>query len=422
MAVYRRRRHRRPPGSRPPREASARGSGQAARTLPRRCLAERSLRIISRAHSAAPVSHTRLGAHARTGSPGPRGGPSAPEPRSPSSGSRNGASLALAGDRGRTACRDRGINPGASAWAACGSSPGTGRVRGEAWRDDPVGTRTGTVLPEGQNPGEGKSQARPWRGSLATPGATADERTAQSGQCRAWNVPIRPAISSGAYQGIQCSASGRTWRSEAGDRRMEPLGVREREVLVATGPEDQGGGGDAWGIARGAAAMCPGSRAHLGDEGPHLGATEAVPEVGAGRTRGGRREGGRSAPPGGRPGKGDGGGSGGSSRNGGGRGSPRRSASSHWTSEFITTSRLIRSGMSRGEGQGRLSAHVQARQGTRSRPQASSSESRRSAMWNGVAPPGQASLSPMPGQSGAMTVCRSASRGASAHQIWRLSG
>lgn len=39
-------------------------------------------------------------------------------------------------------------------------------------RDEVVGIWTGTVRPEGPNPGEGKGRVQPLRGSLATPGVT----------------------------------------------------------------------------------------------------------------------------------------------------------------------------------------------------------------------------------------------------------
>ena len=97
-------------------------------------------------------------------------------------------------------------------------------------------------------------------------------------------------------------------------------------------------------------------------------------------------------------------------------------SSSQSTSEFITTSRVMRAAWRAANDSAGWPPMSMPTMVARSICQASSSRSRRSAMWPGVLPPGQGSLKPMPGQSKAMTAKRSASRGATSHQIWRFSG
>ena len=68
----------------------------------------------------------------------------------------------------------------------CGSSRGRVERAGKVRRVDAVGILTATVRLEGPNPGEGRGQVPPQRGSFATPGVTAPIRSAVG-------VPAAPA-------------------------------------------------------------------------------------------------------------------------------------------------------------------------------------------------------------------------------------
>ena len=114
-----------------------------------------------------------------------------------------------------------------------------------------------------------------------------------------------------------------------------------------------------------------------------------------------RREEGPLRPPEDRPGRAGAGA--GSSRTGAGSGSPRTSPRPR-TREFMTTRWLTRSGCRAAKARAGWPPMSRPERATRSRPHASSRARSRSAMWTGVGPPGQASLSPIPGQSSAITL------------------
>ena len=147
----------------------------------------------------------------------------------------------------------------------------------------------------------------------------------------------RLATSDARYQGIQCSASSRTSSCDPGIAACSRSAWATGKCLSRPAQRISVGV-----VIVGYSSASRGKRplvacAHLGDEGPHLGAPERAPEVGAqvGREAGRRGEE-TSARPAGRPAAG--------SRRRISRFQPNRRstrishdvASSHWTSEFMT--------------------------------------------------------------------------------------